>query len=175
MVETIRVLVLNNSYEPINVCNARRALRMMLLGKAETIEAEDEFWIRSEYLKLRLPIVIRLLRYVNTPRQAEVPFSKKNVFRRDHYSCQYCGAAGELTLDHIVPRSRGGRTNWDNIVCCCRRCNARKGNRLPGEVGMFLIRPAHKPRYYPFQWMSPRMAGGSHLQWRKYLEPYSPA
>lgn len=175
MVETIRVLVLNNTYEPINVCNARRALRMMMLGKAETIEAEDEFWIRSEYLKLRLPVVIRLLRYVNTPRQTEVPFSKKNVFRRDHYSCQYCGAAGELTLDHIVPRSRGGRTNWDNIVCCCRRCNARKGNRLPGEVGMILLRLARKPRYYPFQWMNPRMAGGSHFQWQKYLEPYSPA
>ncbi len=175
MVETIRVLVLNNTYEPINVCNARRAVRMMLLGKAETIEAEDEFWIRSEYLNLRLPVVIRLLRYVHTPRQAEVPFSKKNVFRRDHYSCQYCSAAGELTLDHIVPRSRGGRTSWENIVCCCHRCNARKGNRLPEEVGMFLIRPVRKPRYYPFQWMNPRMAGGSHLQWEKYLEPYSPA
>ena len=80
VVESIRVLVLNHTYEPINVCNARRAIRMMLLGKAETLESEDEFWIRSEFLELRLPIVIRLLRYVKTPRKSEVPFSKKKRF-----------------------------------------------------------------------------------------------
>lgn len=172
MVETVPVLVLNNTYEPINVCNARRAVRMMVLGKAETVEFEDEFWIRSELLMLRLPVVIRLLRYVNTHRQGEVPFSKKNVFRRDHYSCQYCGFSGELTLDHIIPRSRGGSTEWGNVVCCCRRCNSKKGNRLPEEVGMSLVRPPNKPRYNPFQWMSSRMTGEGHLQWRKYLDPF---
>lgn len=145
----------------------------MLLGKAETIEAEEEFWIRSEFIELPLPVVIRLLRYVKTPRQGEVPFSKKNVFRRDHYSCQYCGSIGELTLDHVLPRSRGGHTGWDNVVCCCRRCNALKGNSLPEEVGMSLIRSPRKPRYHSYQWMNPRLSSVTVVQWQKYLEPYS--
>jgi 5-methylcytosine-specific restriction endonuclease McrA len=80
---------------------------------------------------------------------------------------------GDLTLDHVVPRSRGGRTSWDNVVCCCRRCNAKKGNRLLGEMEMGLINPVRKPRYYPFQWMNPRVTGLPHLQWEKYLDPFS--
>ena len=150
MFGTVRVLVLNQTYEPINVCNARRAVRMMLLGKAETIEA-DGMMIRSERLEFRLPVVIRLLRYVQVPRKAEVPFSKKNVYRRDGHTCQYCGSASDLTLDHVLPISRGGRTAWNNVVCCCRKCNARKGNRLPEDAGMRLLRPARKPRYDPFE------------------------
>ena len=172
MIQSVRVLVLNQTYEPINVCGGRRAVRMMLLGKAETIE-EDGFMVRSERLGFRLPAVIRLLRYVKIPRKAEVPFSKKNVYRRDDHACQYCGSGDHLTLDHILPLSKGGRTNWENVVCCCRMCNARKGNRLPGEAGLRLRRPARKPRYYPFEWMNPRQTASPHIRWEKYLDPYS--
>lgn len=171
MIEAVRVLVLNQTYEPINVCGARRAVRMMLLGKAETIEV-DGFMVRSERLNFRLPVVIRLLRYVRVPRKAEAPFSKKNVFRRDGHTCQYCGSPNELTLDHIYPLSRGGRTTWENVVCCCRKCNARKGNRLPEAAEMRLLRPARKPRYYSFEWMNPRMTASPHLRWEKYLDPF---
>jgi 5-methylcytosine-specific restriction endonuclease McrA len=169
MLEAARVLVLNQTYEPINVCGARRAVRMMLLGKAETIEV-DGMMVRSERLEFRLPAVIRLLRYIHVPRSKQVPFSKKNVFRRDEHACQYCGAGSNLTIDHIVPLSRGGRSGWDNVVCCCRKCNGRKGNRLPEEAGMALRRPARKPRYYPFEWMNPRMTSTSHFQWDKYMD-----
>jgi len=172
MIESVRVLVLNQTYEPINVCGAHRAVRMMILGKAETIE-EDGFMVRSERIEFSLPAVIRLLRYVQVPRKAEAPFSKKNVFRRDEHACQYCGSGDHLTLDHILPLSKGGRTTWENVVCCCRRCNARKGNCLPGEVGLHLRRPARKPRYYPFEWMNPRLTALPHIRWGKYLDPFS--
>lgn len=172
MIESVRVLVLNQTYEPINVCGARRAVRMMLLGKAETIE-EGGAMVRSERIEFSLPAVIRLLRYVQVPRKAEAPFSKKNVFRRDEHACQYCGSEDCLTLDHILPLSKGGRTTWENVVCCCRRCNAKKGNCLPGEAGLHLRRPARKPRYYPFEWMNPRLTTPPHIRWGKYLDPFS--
>lgn len=171
MIDSVRVLVLNHTYEPINVCGARRAVRMMLLGKAETIEM-DGVMVRSERMAFRMPVVIRLLRFAHVPRKAEVPFNKKNVFRRDGHTCQYCGSAADLTIDHIVPLSKGGRGSWENVVCCCRKCNARKGNRLPEEAGMRLLRPARKPKYYPFEWMSARMANSHQLQWEKYLAPF---
>jgi 5-methylcytosine-specific restriction endonuclease McrA len=118
--------VLNQTYEPINVCNAKRAIRMMILGKVEIIEA-DGFLVRSERVEFNLPVVIRLRRYVKIARVSDIPFSKKNIYRRDNYTCQYCDKrGGDLTIDHILPRSRGGRTSWENVVCCCRICNVRR-------------------------------------------------
>ncbi|MEE9275633.1 MAG: HNH endonuclease [bacterium] len=169
--EHVRVLVLNQTFEPIHVCNARRAIRMMLVGKAESVEA-DGVMIRSERMRFRLPVVIRLRRYVKLPRYGEIPFSKKNIYRRDGYTCQYCSEmAGSLTMDHVVPRSRGGETTWENVVCCCRACNARKGNRLIREAGMRLIRTPRKPRHFHPEWLNPRLSGGIHLHWKKYLRP----
>ena len=143
--ESFRVLVLNQSYEPINVCGAKRAIKMSLLGKAEVVES-GEFEIRSETSQFFLPSVIRLKKYVYLKiRKKKVPFSKKNVLRRDQFTCQYCGSSdGEMTLDHIYPRSKGGESTWKNVVCSCRVCNARKGNCLPEEIGMVLIsKPTH--------------------------------
>jgi len=144
--ESFRVLVLNQSYEPINVCGAKRAIKMSLLGKAEVVES-GEFEIRSETSQFFLPSVIRLKKYVYLKiRKKKVPFSKKNVLRRDQFTCQYCGSSdGEMTLDHIYPRSKGGESTWKNVVCSCRVCNARKGNCLPEEIGMVLISKPTQP------------------------------
>ena len=132
-----RVLVLNASYEPINVCTMRRAAVLVLKERAEVLE-EREGALRSERLALQRPCVIRLHRYVRIPRDVHRrKITRKAVLARDAWTCQYCGhqAAG-LTVDHVIPRSRGGPSEWDNIVAACAPCNRRKGNRTPHEARM---------------------------------------
>ena len=138
------VLVLTASYEPINVCAARRAIVLVLKGVAMT-EEENGHFLHSARFTIRVPSVIRLLEYRRIPHQTRA-LSRKNILLRDRSSCQYCGEelpSGELTLDHVVPRSRGGRTTWENVVTACSDCNLLKGNRLPLESGMY---PRHLPR-----------------------------
>src|SRR6478752_7486875 len=126
------VLVLNASYEPINVCAARRALVLVLKGVAMT-EEENGHFLHSARVAMRLPSVIRLLEYRRIPHQSRA-LSRKNILLRDRNTCQYCGellTASDLTLDHVVPRSRGGASTWENLVACCHSCNRRKGNQMP--------------------------------------------
>jgi len=163
------VLVLNASYEPINVCAARRALILLLKGVAAAEEHSRDF-VHSAARAIRVPSVIRLLEYRRIPHQTRA-LSRKNILIRDRNTCQYCGhlfASAELTLDHVTPRSRGGESNWENLVACCHRCNNRKGSRLPDEAGMRLVR---SPR--PFSLHTSRhlmrLMGRSDEQWRKYL------
>jgi 5-methylcytosine-specific restriction endonuclease McrA len=132
-----RVLVLNATYEPINVCTVRRAAVLVLKAKAEVIERTDGE-LRSERLTLERPTVIRLITYVRVPRDAHRrKITRKAVLARDSWTCQYCGARKPgLTVDHVIPRSRGGKSVWENIVASCASCNRRKGNRLPREVRM---------------------------------------
>lgn len=163
------VLVLNASYEPINVCAARRAMVLVLKGVASP-EEYSGLQLHSARAVLRLPSVIRLLEYRRIPHQARA-LSRKNILMRDRYTCQYCLRtlpASELTLDHVVPRSRRGETAWENLVACCHKCNNRKGSRTPDEAGMRLAR---QPR--PFTLHTSRhlmrMLGRSDDQWRKYL------
>jgi 5-methylcytosine-specific restriction endonuclease McrA len=139
-----RVLVLNASYEPINVCTVRRATVLVLKARAEILE-EGEGVLHSERLDLERPCVIRLVRYVRIPRDVHRrKITRKAVLARDAYTCQYCGReAGGLTVDHVIPRSRGGASDWENIVASCAPCNRKKGNRLPREVSMH---PRHSPR-----------------------------
>src|SRR6202142_1240495 len=135
------VLVLNASYEPINVCAARRAIVLVLKGIAMT-EEENGHFLHAARLAIRLPSVIRLLEYRRIPHQTRA-LSRKNILLRDRNTCQFCGevlASGDLTLDHVVPRSRGGASTWENLVACCHFCNRRKGNQLPGEASMKLMR-----------------------------------
>jgi 5-methylcytosine-specific restriction endonuclease McrA len=135
------VLVLNASYEPINVCAARRALVLVLKGVAAA-EEESISFVHSARSKMQLPSVIRLLEYRRIPHQTRA-LSRKNILMRDRYTCQYCHRtlpSGELTLDHVVPRSRAGDSAWENLVACCHSCNNRKGNRTPDEAGMRLAR-----------------------------------
>ena len=136
------VLVLNSSYEPINVCAARRALVLVLKGVAST-EEHSSGHVHSARHTLKVPSVIRLLEYRRIPTQTRA-LSRKNILMRDRYTCQYCHrtiSANELTLDHVLPRSRSGATSWENLVACCNPCNNRKGNRTPDEAGMRLARP----------------------------------
>lgn len=163
------VLVLNASYEPINICAARRALVLILKGVA----APEEFssmLLHSARHTLKLPSVIRLLEYRRIPHQTRA-LSRKNILMRDRYTCQYCLEtlpSGELTLDHVIPRSRHGETTWENLVACCHPCNNHKGNRTPEEAGMKLVR---QPR--PFSLHTSRhlmrLLGRGDEKWRKYL------
>ncbi len=132
-----RVLVLNATYEPINVCTVRRATVLMLKRRAEVIEHSGEC-VRSERLALQRPLVIRLLSYVRIPRDVRRrKITRKAVLARDSWTCQYCGSQRPgLTVDHVIPRSRGGTSVWENIVAACAPCNRRKGNRLPREIKM---------------------------------------
>src|SRR5690242_9226857 len=132
-----RVLVLNASYEPINVCNVRRATVLVLKERAEILE-RGEGALHSERLTFDRPCVIRLVRYVRVPRDVHRrKITRKAVLARDAWTCQYCGSqSGGLTVDHVIPRSRGGESVWENIVASCAPCNRKKGNRLPREVAM---------------------------------------
>ena len=163
------VLVLNASYEPINVCAARRAIVLILKGVAAAEELSQIF-VHSALQSIRLPSVIRLLEYRRIPVQTRA-LSRKNILVRDRYTCQYCQRtlpSSELTLDHVIPRSRTGETAWENLVSCCHPCNNRKGNRTPEEAGMRLLR---QPR--PFSLHTSRhlmrLLAKSDDQWRKYL------
>jgi 5-methylcytosine-specific restriction endonuclease McrA len=163
------VLVLNASYEPINVCAARRALVLVLKGVA-IAEEHAAFHVHSSRQTLRLPSVIRLTEYRRIPLQSRA-LSRKNILMRDRYTCQYCSKsppAVELTLDHVVPRSRAGETSWENLVACCHHCNNRKGNRTPEEAGMKLARVPRPFSLHTSRHLM-RLLGKSDDQWRKYL------
>ncbi|MER3603691.1 MAG: HNH endonuclease [Thermus sp.] len=145
MTSTHDVLVLNSNYEPLNVCNLPRAFRLILGAKAEVVEYDHQI-VRTPRTEFRAPSVIRLQHLVRRPRP-RVRLARREVFTRDHYTCQYCGRqGGELTVDHILPKSRGGRSTWENLVTACRACNLKKGGRTPEEAGMRLLRPPRAPR-----------------------------
>ncbi len=163
------VLVLNATYEPINVTAVRRALILILKGVA-TSEEEDGSFVHASHFAIRIPSVIRLVEFRRIPYQTRA-LSRKNVLLRDRYTCQFCGRVSpshELTLDHVIPRSRGGHTDWDNLVACCHTCNNLKGDRLPDEAGLKLLRP---PRAFTLHTSRQimRMLGHSDERWRKYL------
>ncbi len=128
-----RALVLNASYEPLSVVSERRALVLVLTDKANVVVSRDEIW-NSETLSIEIPSVVKLIRYVRVPYRRTVPVTRRAVFGRDGHQCQYCGGPAE-SLDHIRPRSKGGDHSWENVVACCRACNVRKGDRLPGVSG----------------------------------------
>ncbi|MEZ5356289.1 MAG: HNH endonuclease [Bryobacteraceae bacterium] len=163
------VLVLNASYEPINVCGARRAIVLVLKGVAAA-EETSLYTIHASRHHLSVPSVIRLLEYRRIPHQTRA-LSRKNILMRDRHSCQYCHRTGHhspLTLDHVVPRSRGGDTSWENLVACCHECNNRKGNRTPEEAGMKLARAPRPFSMHTSRHLMRLLARGEDL-WQKYL------
>ncbi|MDD3419291.1 MAG: HNH endonuclease [Candidatus Gastranaerophilales bacterium] len=140
-----KVLLLNASYEPLRVCSWRRALVLVLKGKADEISCLDSFIDGQDS---DVPYIIKMRYYVAVPYQ-ELPFSKQNILVRDNYTCQYCGKTHcRLTLDHVYPKSRGGDYSWENIVAACPECNQKKGSRTPEEAGMKLLKKPEKPRNY---------------------------
>ncbi len=140
-----RALVLNATYEPLSIVSARRAVCLLLDEKAEMVEADEVAVIRSESLTVPIPAVVRLRYMVKAPRRRVAAVSRRAVFARDDYRCQYCGSRAD-SIDHVVPRSRGGCDVWDNLAAACRPCNTRKRDRTPDEAGMRLLRPCHAPR-----------------------------
>ncbi|MEZ4862242.1 MAG: HNH endonuclease [Caldilineaceae bacterium] len=143
-----QVLVLNAGYEPLSLVSIRRAIVLLLREKAELIEATQQM-LHSADQALPIPLVIRLVHYVKLPHR-RVPATRAAVMVRDLYTCQYCGEApgrAELTVDHVIPRSRGGAHSWHNLVTACKRCNQKKGSQTPDEASMHLIRKPVEPSY----------------------------
>jgi 5-methylcytosine-specific restriction endonuclease McrA len=167
-----QVLVLNASYEPLNVCTVRRAHVLVYKGKAELIEQLDRS-LHSATDTFPWPHVIRLVTYVRVPRAVQRKISRRALFARDGWRCVYCGSSnGRLTLDHVVPRSRGGASVWENVVTSCAPCNLRKGDRLPEEVAMRLLSPPRPPTPVLFIHLAaPRIPAG----WQPYLTRYATA
>jgi 5-methylcytosine-specific restriction endonuclease McrA len=164
------VLVLNASYEPLNVCTIRRAHVLVWKGKAEVIE-QLNLPLRSATTTYPWPHVIRLTTYVRVPRTVQRKISRRALFARDGWQCVYCGTtAGRLTLDHVIPRSRGGESVWENVVTSCAPCNMKKGNRLPEEVSMALRAKPRPPAPVLFIHLAtPRIPNG----WQPYLRGLS--
>jgi 5-methylcytosine-specific restriction endonuclease McrA len=186
-----QVLVLNRLWQAVHVCSARRAFLLLYQGSAQVVSTDpaNEYatldfpeWLRhsQDYgggdvvgavaRRVRIPKIIVLRTFDRLPKK-DVRFSRQNVFERDSHTCQYCGSRfdrAELNLDHVVPRDRGGQTNWENVVCSCVRCNTRKGNRLPHEANMRLLRVPRKPRWHP---LSAFALGPQHdASWRKFVD-----
>jgi 5-methylcytosine-specific restriction endonuclease McrA len=147
-----QTLLLNATFEPLKVVHWQKAITLWCQGKVEII-ASHEREVRAVSFSLRLPSVIRLLRYVRIRKRFDyVPFSRANIYARDAHTCQYCNThhpTQDLTFDHVIPVSQGGRKDWENIVTCCVGCNRRKGGRTPAEARMHLVRPPRRPDSAP--------------------------
>ena len=161
----MRSLVLNATYEPLSIVNARRAVVLVIREKAELVEPHDLVW-HAERLMVQVPSVVRLLRFIGVPYERRVPLTRRAVFARDQHRCQYCDAPAE-NLDHVVPRSLGGAHTWDNVVACCRRCNVRKGNRVPQQAGLRLRRKPHTPNRG--SWLYAHEGSMVDPRWARYL------
>ena len=190
------VLVLNKLFMAVHIIPVRRAFCLLCKDLAEVVTLEDgtfttydfgtwrevseyrarhfrqadDDWVRTSSTEIQVPRIIRLLGYDRLPRQT-VKFNRRNIFARDNNQCQYCGKkfpTSELSLDHVTPRSQGGQTTWENIVCACVGCNVRKGGRTPREAGMALIRRPEKPRRSPM--LNLKLTSTKYQSWKTFLE-----
>jgi len=170
------VLVLNSDYEPLNVCNMRRAIVLLYLGKADVLHPQDADHapvLTQDGEVVPAPSVVRLRYHVRRP-LPELKLSRRSIFARDNYTCQYCGVQSrDLTIDHIVPKKLGGGLQWDNLVACCRRCNTRKGDKPLLHSGMRLARQPRRPRYVPYISLTKYINGAKNAVWRDYLPVFT--
>jgi 5-methylcytosine-specific restriction endonuclease McrA len=144
-----RVLVLNSDYSALTICSIYKAFLLVYTHKAELVSQGDHP-MRSISKAYPMPSIIRLTRYISMPYRGGVILNRQNIFKRDGHSCQYCGNTRDLTLDHVHPRSRGGKTSWENLVSACKSCNNRKGDLTPEEAGMPLTQRPYKPSFVMF-------------------------
>lgn len=159
------VLVLNQNYEPLNVCSVRRALSLVFCGKASSVEMGDNR-VRTVSDAYTVPSVVRLERYIRAPRR-RVVLSKRNILKRDNYQCQYCGQVDrKMTIDHVVPKKRKGPETWENLVTACATCNARKGDGKPEQAGLSLLRKPKRPNNVTF---IRNFVGIADHRWKPYL------
>jgi len=164
------VLVLNQNYEPLNVCNLKRAVVLLWRGKAEVLENGSGV-IRSASSFLPRPSVIRLVYLIKRPRPQR-KLTRREVFIRDQYTCQYCGRqTHDLTIDHVIPRHRGGQHQWENVVSACAACNRRKAGRLPLEAGMKPLRQPAPPHITSYYIVRQHIEG--HREWMKYIPEWA--
>lgn len=161
-----QVLVLNQNYEPLSICNVKRAVVMMYLAKAELIETLDGYKLRSETQEIPVPSVIRLDYYIKIP-DKRVMLTRKNIIKRDGGRCQYCGQKkSQMTVDHVVPKRFNGGESWENLVCACHECNNRKGHQHPKQAGLRLIRKPRRPNHITF---IQQYVGKQNHRWKPYL------
>jgi 5-methylcytosine-specific restriction endonuclease McrA len=161
-----KVLVLNQNYEPMGVCSVKRAIILLFLEKGEVIENYPRSHVRGVNTSFPAPSIIRLHLFIYVP-QKKLSLSRKNILKRDNFVCQYCGTRSlPMTVDHVVPRQRGGSYSWENLVCACTKCNTKKGNRTPEEAHFTLHTRPHKPSGIMF---IQQMVGIADERWKPYL------
>ncbi len=159
------VLVLNQDYQPLSICSVQRSVKLLFLEKAEVLHDDPKRKIRTIDDEYIYPSVIRLRYYINIP-YTRIVLSRRNVMKRDGHTCQYCGIKSDLTLDHVIPRSKGGVDTWENLVTACNKCNVRKGNRTPDQANMPLKRKPFRPIHITF---FRDILGGVQEDWKPYL------
>ena len=159
------MLVLNHDYRALTVCNVRRAIVLVHLNKADLVESIPDVFFRSPSIQLPCPSIVRLRGYVRVPYR-NIMLARKNILRRDGHRCQYCGRRESLTIDHVLPKSRGGKDRWTNLVAACIECNNRKGNRTPEEANMKLRRKPFRPSHVMF---IRDYVGSLEEAWKPYL------
>lgn len=160
------VLVLNQNFEPLSVCTAKRAVVMAYMGKVDIIETYDGLKVKSVSNSISLPSVIKLDCYVRVAHK-RIMLNRKNIIKRDQHRCQYCGVTDRpMTVDHVVPKQVGGKDSWENLVCACVKCNNIKGNKTPEQARLKLLGKPQKPNHITF---IQRFIGISDNRWRRYL------
>jgi len=170
---TFEVLLLNSDFEPLNVCNIRRAMGLILLGKAEVLH-HDERPLMTSGGALPAPSIVKMRYHVRRP-LPQLRLSRHSVLARDRYTCQYCGAKGkDLTIDHVIPRWKGGPHSWDNLVACCRRCNLKKGDKTPQQAHMKISNRPRRPHFIPYISLPAYIRARTKEEWSIYL-PVFPA
>ncbi len=159
------VLILNQDYQPLSVCDVRKSMLLLLLEKAEMLHDLPSKKVRTIRMEFEYPSVIRLRRYARIPFKTIV-LSRKNILKRDNNRCLYCGSREKLTIDHVIPKSRGGDDSWENLVSACTGCNHRKGNRTPREASMTLLGKPFRPNHIIYL---RDFYGNIHESWKPYL------
>ena len=165
---TREVLLLNADFEPLNVCNVRRAMALILLGKAEVLDYREEL-LGTSRGDLPAPSIVKMRYHVRRP-LPQLRLSRHSILARDSYTCQYCGAKGkDLTIDHVIPRWMGGPQSWDNLVACCRKCNLKKADKTPAQAKMKLRVQPRRPHFIPYISLPAYLKAQEREDWQFYL------
>jgi 5-methylcytosine-specific restriction endonuclease McrA len=152
-------VILNGDYSYLNTVSWQKAIKLLYKGKASVLKYTDVVIKTAENVMMKIPAVMKLIKIVRTIYRAKVPFSKKNIMIRDRFKCQYCGATKELTIDHVIPVSRGGKTSFENCVAACKECNGKKGNKLPSEAQLYIKKRPVAPTISEFTRIKAEKAG----------------
>jgi len=161
----MKILVLNADMQPLNITTFQRGFNLVFTDKAEVVKYDEDRPILTSIGKYLRPLIIKLKKFVYLPYK-KVTLARTNIYRRDGHTCMYCPSKRDLTLDHVMPKSRGGANSWENLVTCCKKCNSRKDNMTPKEAGMKLRFKPYRPTFQEF---ALALKGGSKKEWKEYL------